>query len=185
MNVAAKWHGRCFMESHPGVELKTEKPKRRFAMKITYTTAAQFLLLLAACLPSAAQADINPDHFLDEGSAQISAGTKEAQIKAVQRQLESYEQQLRTKAALVENAWQQAVSAAGDFAGPYIAEYLQQKEELEHLQAALTPQIEQARTVIAKLKTSAALSDAASGPKVKPSRPARAVVTASNSHETH
>ena len=37
-------------------------------MKITFKTAAQSLLLLAACLAAVAQSEITPDHFPDQAS---------------------------------------------------------------------------------------------------------------------
>lgn len=145
-------------------------------MKITYTTAAQCLLFLAACLPAAAQP-----------STQMSASTKESQVKTLQQQLESYEQQLRTKAELVENDRQTAISAGiqGDGAGPFIDAYRQEQKELEALQAALTPKIGQTRAMMANLTVPDALSDSAPSRNVKPAQPARAVVAARNSPEIH
>jgi hypothetical protein len=156
-------------------------------MKITYMTAAQFLLLFAACLTAAAQAGVNPNHGSDGISAQISASAQEAQVKTLQRQLESYEQQLRAQAELVENARQEAISAGiqGDGAGPSIDACRQEQKELEELQAALAPKIEQTRAMIANLTMPAAQSGSVASPKVKPGRPARAVVAASNSHDVH
>jgi hypothetical protein len=151
-------------------------------MKITYTTAAQCLLFLAACLPAATQTGVNPSHVSDASSTQISANTKEAQVNTLQQQLKSYEQQLRAKAEQVENAWQQAIGAGGDFAGPYIAEYLQQQKELDQLRTNVTPQSERTRMLIANL-TMPAPPSGTPNPTKKPARPARAVVTASNSHE--
>jgi hypothetical protein len=156
-------------------------------MKITYVTAAQFLLLSAACLSAAPQAGVNPNNGSEGISAQISASTKEAPVRTLQRQLESYEQQLRAKAELVENARQEAISAGiqGDGAGPYIDACRQEQKELEALHAALTPKIEQTRAMIANLTMPAAPSDSAPSPKVKPARSAAMAVTASNSHEIH
>jgi hypothetical protein len=76
-----------------------------------------------------------------------------AQVQPVQTRLEDYEKLLREKAEQVENARQEAISAgiAGDGAGPFIDFYQQQQMELEALQAALTPKIDQARATIASL----------------------------------
>jgi hypothetical protein len=152
-------------------------------MKITYRTAAQGLWFLAACLPAAAQADVNPSHFSDGGS-QISAVTQEAQVKPLQRQLGSYEQQLRGKAEQVENARQEAISAGilGDGAGPFIDAYRQEQKELEVLQATVAPQIERTRTMISNL-TVPALPSTSAPPKRTPARQARTVVAYSNSRE--
>jgi hypothetical protein len=121
-------------------------------MKITYMTAAQSLLFLAACVPAAAQANVNQNHRSD-GSSQSSASTQEPQVEALQPQLKSYEQQLQAKVEQVENARQEAISAGiqGDGAGPFIDVYRQEQKELELLQAALAPQIERTRAMIANL----------------------------------
>jgi hypothetical protein len=122
-------------------------------MKITYKTAAQSLLLLAACLAAVAQSEIVPDHFPDRAAPVASAPRQEAQVRPLQTRLEDYENLLREKVELVENARQEAISAGivGDGAGPFIDSYRQQQMELEALQAALTPKIEQARATIAGL----------------------------------
>lgn len=120
-------------------------------MKITYKTAAQSLLLLAACFTAVAQSEIAPDHFSDPPSPVALAPRQEAQLRPVQTRLEDYENLLRAKVEQVENARQEAVSAGiqGDGAGSFIDAYRQQQMELEALQASLTPKIEQARAVIA------------------------------------
>jgi hypothetical protein len=153
-------------------------------MKITYTIAAQGILFLAACLPAAAQADVNPNHGSD-GSSQISAGTHESQVKGLQRQLESYEQQLRAKSEQVENARQEAISAGiqGDGAGPFIDAYRQEQKELGVLQAALAAQIARTRTMMANLTVPALPSASAPTPMMTPARPARTVAGDSNSRE--
>lgn len=122
-------------------------------MKTTYKTAAQSLLLLAACLTAVAQSEIDPDHFPDEPSPVAVAPRQEAQLRPVQTRLEDYENLLRAKLEQVENARQQAISAGigGDGAGPFIDEYRQQQMELEALQAALTPKIDEARAIVAGL----------------------------------
>jgi hypothetical protein len=122
-------------------------------MKITNKAVARSLFLLAAYLPMAAQTGANPNPGSDGISAQISASSKEAQVKSLQRQLESYEQQLQAKAEQVENARQEAIPAGihDDGAGPYIDACRQEQKELEVLQAALAPQIGRARTMIANL----------------------------------
>jgi hypothetical protein len=129
-------------------------------MKITYKTAAQSLLLLAACLAAGAQSEIAPDHFPDEAAPVASAPRQEAQVKPVQTRLDDYQQQLQVKSEMVENARQEAISAGivGDGAGPFIDAYRQQQAELEALQTALTPKIDQARAIIAGL-TNADSSD--------------------------
>ena len=120
-------------------------------MKTTYKIAAQSLLLLAACFTAVAQSEIAPDHFPDEPSSVASAPRQEAQLQPVQTRLEDYENLLQAKKEQVENARQEASSAGiqGDGAEPFIEAYLQQQMELEALQAALTPKIDQARAVIA------------------------------------
>jgi hypothetical protein len=130
---------------------RTGSHKRRFAMKITYKTAAQSVLLLAACLAAVAQSEIAPDHFPDEPSPVAFAPRQQAQVQPVQKRLEDYENLLRAKMEQVENARQEAISAGimGDGAAPFIDAYRQQQIELEALQASLTPKIEQARAIIA------------------------------------
>ena len=124
-------------------------------MKITYKTVAQSLLILAACLAAVAQSEIAPDHFPDEASPVASAPRLEAQVRPVQTRLENYENLLQAKRQQVENARQEAISAGiqGDGAGPFIDAYQQQQMELETLQAALNPKIEQARAIIAGLNS--------------------------------
>ena len=122
-------------------------------MKITYKTAAQSLLMLAACLAAVAQSEIAPDHFPDQAVLVASAPRQEAQVRPVQTRLEDYEKLLQAKREQVENARQEAISAGiqGDGAGSSIDFYQQQQMELEALQAALTPKIDQARATIAGL----------------------------------
>jgi len=123
-------------------------------MKITYKTAAQ-TLLLASCLTAAAQIEINPDHFPDPAAPVAFAPHQEAQVRPLQTRLEEYEGLLRAKLEQVENARQEAISAGiqGDGAGPFIDFYQQQQMELEALQAALTPKIEQTRAIIVSLNS--------------------------------
>jgi hypothetical protein len=137
-----------------------EATKRRFAMKTTFKTAAQSLLLLAACVAAVAQSEIAPDHFPDQASPVAFAPRQEAQVRPLQTRLEDYESLLRAKAEQVENARQEAISAGieGDGAGPLIDAYREQQMELEALQADLTPKIEQARKVMAGM-TNAGSSD--------------------------
>jgi uncharacterized protein YukE len=132
-----------------------EATKRRFAMKITYKTAAQSLLLLAACLAAVAQSEIAPDHFPDQASPVASTPRQVAQVRPLQTRLEDYENLLRTKREQVENARQEAISAGiqGDGAGSFIDAYQQQQMELEALQAALNPKIDEARATIAGLNS--------------------------------
>lgn len=120
-------------------------------MKTTYKTAAQSLLLLAACLTAVAQSEIAPDHFPDEASSVALAPRQEAQIRPAQTRLEDYANLMRAKQEQVENARQEAITAGiqGDGAGSFIEAYQQQQMELEALQAALTPKIDEARAVIA------------------------------------
>jgi hypothetical protein len=122
-------------------------------MKITHKTVAQSLLLLAACITAVAQSEITPDHFPDQTAPVAFAPRQEAQVRPLQSRLEEYEGLLRTKMEQVENARQEAISAGiqGDGAGPFIDFYRQQQTELEALQAALTPKIDQARKLIAGL----------------------------------
>ncbi len=125
-------------------------------MKITYKTAAQSVLLLAACIAAVAQSEIAPDHFPDQASPVAFAQRQEAQIRPLQTRLEDYENLLRAKQEQVEDARQEAISAGiqGDGAAPFIDAYRQQQAEMETLQAALTPKIDQARAMIAGLKIS-------------------------------
>ena len=122
-------------------------------MKTTYKTAAQSLLLLAACLAAVAQSEIAPDHFPDQASPVALAPRQQAQLRPVQTRLDDYENLLQAKREQVENARQEAISAGivGDGAGSFIDEYRQQQMELEALQAALTPKIDQERATIAGL----------------------------------
>ena len=122
-------------------------------MKTTYKTAAQSLLLLAACLAAVAQSEIAPDHFPDQASPVALAPRQQAQLRPVQTRLDDYENLLQAKREQVENARQEAISAGivGDGAGSFIDEYRQQQMELEALQAALTPKIDRARATIAGL----------------------------------
>ena len=80
-------------------------------MKTTYKTAAQSLLLLAACLTAVAQSEITPDHFPDQASPVAFAPRQEAQVQALQTRLEDYEKLLRAKREQVESARQEAISA--------------------------------------------------------------------------
>lgn len=122
-------------------------------MKTTYKTAAQSLLLLAACLAAVAQSEIAPDHFPDQASPVALAPRQQAQLRPVQTRLDDYENLLQAKREQVENARQEAISAGivGDGAGSFIDEYRQQQMELEALQAALTPKIDRERATIAGL----------------------------------
>ena len=71
----------------------------------------------------------------------------------MQTRLEDYEKLLQAKREQVENARQEAISAGiqGDGAGSFIDAYQQQQMELEALQAALSPKIDEARKLIAGL----------------------------------
>ena len=152
-------------------------------MKSTYKTAAQVLLVLAECLTAVAQSEINPDHFPDQDAPAASAPRQEAQIRTLQQQLESYERQLRAKAEQAEAARQEAISAGiqGDGAGSSIDASRQEQKELEVLQAALAPEIERTRKMIASLTTPAPPTYTAPGPKMTPVGKARPVVAAGNS----
>jgi len=96
--------------------------------------------------------------------------------------LKSYEQQLRGKAEQVENTRQEAISAGiqGDGAGAFIDAYRQEQKELEELQAALAPQIERTRIVIANLTTAPPPSDTALSPH-RTTRQTRTVAAPGNS----
>jgi hypothetical protein len=149
-------------------------------MKTTYMTAAQGLLLLAACLPAAAQAGVNPNH---SSPAQISASAPESQIRTLKALLEGYQRQLEAKADLVERSRQEAISAGvvGDGAGPIIDAYRQELEEMEALQTALTPKIEQTRTLIASLEKPVLPADSSPSRGKKPAQPVSSA--AGNSHQ--
>ncbi len=122
-------------------------------MKTTFKTAAQSMMLLAACLAAFAQSEIAPDHFPDQAVLVASAPRQEAQVRPLQTQLEDYENLLQAKREQVESARQEAISVgiAGDGAASFIDFYQQQQMELEALQASLTPKIDQARKLIAGL----------------------------------
>jgi len=122
-------------------------------MKTTFKTAAQSMMLLAACLAAFAQSEIAPDHFPDQAVLVASAPRQEAQVRPLQTQLEDYENLLQAKREQVESARQEAISVgiAGDGAASFIDFYQQQQMELEALQATLTPKIDQARKLIAGL----------------------------------
>jgi uncharacterized protein YukE len=122
-------------------------------MKFTHKTVAQSLLLLAACVTAVAQREITPDHFPYQAAPVDLASRQDAQVRPLQSRLEKYEGLLRTKLEHVENARQEAISAGiqGDGAGSFIDFYRQQQAEMEALQAALTPKIDQARKQIAGL----------------------------------
>ncbi len=122
-------------------------------MKTTFKTAAQSMMLLAACLAAFAQSEIAPDHFPDQAVLVASAPRQEAQVRPLQTQLEDYENLLQAKREQVESARQEAISVgiAGDGAASFIDFYQQQQTELEALQATLTPKIDQARKLIAGL----------------------------------
>ncbi len=124
-------------------------------MKTTFKTAAQSMMLLAACVVAVAQSEIAPDHFPDQAVLIASAPRQEAQVRPLQTRLEDYENLLRTKREQVENARQEAISAGiqGDGAGSFIDAYQQQQMELEALQAALNPKIDEARATIAGLNS--------------------------------
>ena len=124
-------------------------------MKTTFKTAAKSMMLLAACVAAVAQSEIAPDHFPDQAILVASAPRQEAQVRPVQTRLEDYEKLLQAKREQVENARQEAISAGiqGDGAESFIAFYQQQQMELETLQAALTPKIDQARATIAGLNS--------------------------------
>ena len=121
-------------------------------MKITYTAAALFSL--AALLPAAGQTDANL-HSSRQTASVVQTSQHGAEISSLRQKLEGYEQQLRAKSEVVEEARQAAISAGiqGDGAGPSIDAYRQQQKEMEALRAALTPQIEQARATTAQLKS--------------------------------
>jgi len=152
-------------------------------MKITHMTAVQGLLLLAACLPAAAQADVNPDHFRDEPSTQISASAPDSQIRALEVQLKAYQQELAAKSELVEKARQEAISAGiqGDGAAPFIDACTQEEKEMEALLASLSPKMEQTRALIASLNNSVSPADSSLSQVQKPAQ--RVSSVASNSHQ--
>ena len=150
-------------------------------MKIIYTTAAQGLLLLAACLPAAAQAEINPDHSSDETPVQISAAAQEPQIQTLQAQLEACQGELAAKAARVEEARKEAVSAGiqGDGAATFIDAYQQEQKEMEVLLAALNPKMEQTRELIASLNKPVSPAVPSVHRDDKPAQPAISVASKS------
>ncbi len=122
-------------------------------MNFTLKTAAQSLLILAASMTVVAQSEINPDHFPDGPSQE--AYTPQPQVKTLQSRLDDCQRQLRAKMDQEEQARQDAISAAamGEGAGPYIDFYQQQVVETEALQAALAPQMDQARKLMAGMNS--------------------------------
>jgi DNA repair exonuclease SbcCD ATPase subunit len=115
----------------------------------------------------------------------VSPEDSSSQVRALQGQLERYQQELRAKAELVESLRQEAISAGiqGDGAGPYIDAYRQEEKEMEALQAALAPQIERTRALIASLASPVSPVDSSLSQAQTPARPASAVVAGGNSHE--
>src|SRR5215831_1190463 len=91
-----------YRKASPEFRLKPGKKRRRLAMKITYMTAAHGLLFVAACLPAAAQTEVNPDHFPDESAPIVQASKPEPEINVLRQKLEGYEQQLRAQREQVE-----------------------------------------------------------------------------------
>lgn len=122
-------------------------------MKITHMTVAQGLLFVAACLPAAAQMEVNPDHFPDESAPVVQASQPQSEIITLRQKLEGYEQQLRAQLEQVEIARQDAISASvlGDGAQASMYSYQDEQVKAERLQAALKPQIEELRSTIASL----------------------------------
>jgi len=122
-------------------------------MKITYMTVAQGLLLVAACLPAAAQMEVNPDHFPDESAPVVQASKPESEINVLRQKLKGYEQQLRAQLEQVEIARQDAISSSvlGDGSQASMYAYQDEQAKAERLQAALTPQIKALRSTIASL----------------------------------
>jgi uncharacterized protein YukE len=125
--------------------------ERTLAMKIMYTVGA--LLSLAAFLLATAQTEANLHHASGQTTSVVQTSQHDAEINTLRQKLEGYEKQLSVKLEVVEDARQQAISAGiqGDGAQPYIDAYRQEQREMEALQAALTPQIEQARATITQL----------------------------------
>ena len=80
-------------------------------MKTTFKTAAQSMMLLAACVAAVAQSEIAPDHFPDQAVLVASAPRQEAQVRPLQTRLEDYEKLLQAKREQVEDARQEAISA--------------------------------------------------------------------------
>ena len=122
-------------------------------MNFTLKTAAQSLLILAASMTAVAQSEISPDHFPDGPSQE--AYTSQTQVQTLQSRLEDCQRQLDAKVDQVEQARQEAISAAamGDGAAPYIDSYRKLQVEEEVLRAALVPQINQAHKLMAGMHT--------------------------------
>jgi hypothetical protein len=135
----------------PALSKNQRRIIRRFAMKATYKVAALFSL--AAFLSAAAQMEVNPRHDSEHSASVVQASQPEAEISTLRQNLEGYEQQLRAKFELVEEARQEAISAGiqGDGAQAYIDAYRREQREADSLRAALTPQIEHMRATIAAL----------------------------------
>jgi hypothetical protein len=122
-------------------------------MNFTLKTAAQSLLILAASMTAVAQSEISPDHFSDGPSQE--AYTSQTQVQTLQSRLEDCQRQLDAKVDQVEQARQEAISAAalGDGAASYIDSYRKLQVEEEVLRAALVPQINQAHKLMAGMHT--------------------------------
>lgn len=114
---------------------------------------------LAAIQPAAAQFEVSPDHFDDPHIAQTPEAVRAEQklrdnIAEEQALLDSYARQLAVEARQAEDLRQEAISAgiAGDGGGMLIAAFRSEQEELQALQASLSPLMDFSHEVLAAFK---------------------------------
>ena len=125
-------------------------------MKSLMKVAALSLLTLASATRVMAQAEVNPDHFPDEGTPAASARANvQADIEQQRARIASYETQLRMKSDMVEESRNEAISAGlqGDGAETFIDAYRANQEQFEVQRQSLNSQIAMALDTIASLET--------------------------------
>jgi hypothetical protein len=120
-------------------------------MKITYRAAAFFSV--AAVLTAGVLMKIDRGHPSEQTSSTALVSQQEIEANVLQQKLKNYEEQLRARLELVENARQDAIAAGiqGDGAQDYVYVYQSEQAQAELLQATLVPRIKQMRATIASL----------------------------------
>ena len=113
---------------------------------------------LAAIQPAAAQFEVSPDHFDKPAIARTPQSTRAEQklkesIAEEHTLLDNYAGQLAAKAQQVENLRQETISAGiiGDGGAMYMMWLSTEQQELQALQASLTPLMDFSRDVLARL----------------------------------
>jgi hypothetical protein len=113
---------------------------------------------LAAIQPAAAQFEVSPDHFDNPPIAQTPQSARAEQklresIAEEQAMLDHLAGQLAAKAQQVETLREEAISAGigGDSGAMYITAFRAEQQELQALQASLTPLMDFARQALAGL----------------------------------